>query len=147
MLNINADFAKNLLTGSSNKRDLTRTFAHEMVHCLQLNRYGIRKFNPVKHPPLWKLEGYPEYIAYTDENQAPGYQFTRTVDRLRKLEQEKARRVEMQPGHFDPIIYFKGRVLVEYLMDIKGLSYDEVLNENIRASEVYDELLTWRKAH
>ena len=41
LLNTKADFGKNLLAGPANKRDLTRTIAHEMVHCFQLHRYGI----------------------------------------------------------------------------------------------------------
>ena len=63
LLNTKTDFGKNLLVGPANKRDLTGTIAHEMIHCFQLHRYGIRKFNPVSPPPLWKLEAYPEYIA------------------------------------------------------------------------------------
>lgn len=43
--------------------NLTDLLAHEMIHCLQANKYGIIKFNPFKHPELWKLEGYPEYIS------------------------------------------------------------------------------------
>ena len=43
--------------------NLTYLLAHEMIHCLQYNKYGIMKFNPLRHPEMWKLEGYPEYIA------------------------------------------------------------------------------------
>jgi len=37
--------------------NLTYLLAHEMIHCLQANNYGIMKFNPFRHPELWKLEG------------------------------------------------------------------------------------------
>lgn len=143
LLNTKTDFGKNLLAGPANKRDLTRTIAHEMVHCFQLHRYGIRKFNPVSPPPLWKLEGYPEYIAYGDEIRAPGYSLVETVDRLQQSVESGTAWVEIKPGHSDPIVYLKGRVLMEYLMDVKGLTYDQVLDEKIREENVYRELLEW----
>jgi hypothetical protein len=49
--------------------NLTDLLAHEMTHCLQANKYGIIKFNPFKHPELWMLEGYPEYISRQRELQ------------------------------------------------------------------------------
>lgn len=143
MLNVHADFEKDLLTGPENKRELARTIAHEMVHCLQMNKYGIWKFNPANHPPLWKLEGYPEYIAYQDEINAPGYSFTETVRKLREFEERSMRWIEMKPGHSDPIIYFKGRIMVEYLMDVKGMTYDQILSEQVQDEEVRMELINW----
>jgi hypothetical protein len=35
--------------------------------------------------------------------------------------------VETAPGQSDPLIYFKGRVMVTYLMDLRGMSYDHEL--------------------
>lgn len=143
MLNIRADFENNLLSGPRNKRDLTRTIAHEMVHCLQMNRYGILKFNPFKHPPLWKQEGYPEYIAYQEEINSPAYSFTETVRVLKDYEKKRATWVELKPGHFDPMIYFKGRVMIEYLMNIKRMNYDQILRDEIQEENVYKELDDW----
>lgn len=104
------------------------------------------KFNPLSSPPLSKLEGYSEHIAYGDEIRAPGYSLFKTVDRLQELVENGAVWVEMEIGHSDPIIYLKGRVLIEYLMDVKGLTYDQVLDEKIREENVYHELLEWSDA-
>ncbi|QEH42872.1 hypothetical protein [Chitinophaga sp. XS-30] len=145
LLNIDADFGENLLTSPQNKRNLTRTIAHEMVHCLQVHRYGMGKFSPVNHPPLWKQEGYPEYIACQDDMRAPGYDFMKTVSRLYKLEESKTQWVESAPGHFDPITYFRGRVLIEYLMNVRGMRYDDILSDHVQEQEISAALKGWYK--
>jgi hypothetical protein len=142
LLNIKADFEQNLLIGPKNKRDLTLTIAHEMVHCLQMKKYGLLKFNPIHHPPLWKQEGYPEYIV----NRNDTANFVETVKMLRNYEVQKATWVELQPGHFDPIIYFKGRVMIKYLMDIKGMSYEQLLHDDVKEEVVDHEITEWYKA-
>lgn len=143
LLNIKADFEQNLLIGPKNKRDLTRTIAHEMVHCLQMKKYGLLQFNPINHPPLWKLEGYPEYVVNKPVINSPAYRFTETVKLLRDYEKKSATWVELQPGHFDPIVYFKGRVMIEYLMDIKGMSYDQILSDDVKEDIVNQEINQW----
>ena len=56
--------------------NLTELLAHEMTHCLQANKYGITKFNPLKHPEYWKLEGYPEYISRQKQLSSKDYSFS-----------------------------------------------------------------------
>lgn len=145
LLNISADFSQNLLIGPKNNRNLTLTIAHEMVHCLQINKFGALKFNPLHHPPIWKLEGYPEYVANRDEIKAPGYKFAETVKKLRAYEARKAEWVELQPGHFDPIVYFKGRVMMEYLINIKGMSYEQILSDELKEETVDQEINHWQE--
>ncbi|MEL6639479.1 MAG: hypothetical protein AAFR05_22225 [Bacteroidota bacterium] len=117
---------------------------HEMVHCLQENRYGKWRFNPFHHPPLWKLEGYPEYLSRQPQLRAPDYDLRAEVQRyLREKAKATDHWLPATDQHWVPEIYLKGRLLVEYLMDIKGWTYDDILAEEVREEEVYRELLDW----
>ena len=68
------------------KENLAEVIAHEMIHCLQANKYGILKFNPFKPPEFWKLEGYPEYISKQKKLSGKDYSLTNDIDRYVTLE-------------------------------------------------------------
>ncbi len=126
--------------------NLTDLLAHEMIHCLQANKYGIIKFNPYKHPELWKLEGYPEYISRKTELSRKDYSLTSEIDRYVNLE-SKATNIwilSKEGGCEVPNYYYKGRLMIEYLMDIKHLSYDKILNDTVSENTVYQEMIKWK---
>lgn len=137
------NFAYNEAYTARSRINLEELLIHEMVHVLQTNRYGMLRFNPWSHPPLWKLEGYPEYVARQDRRIA-GYKLSNEIGRYVTLRAESTDGwVEVVPGHFMPAVYYKGRLMVEYLMDIKGLSYDEILSSDDPEDEVFNEMLRW----
>jgi hypothetical protein len=127
LLNIPADFEQDLLIGPKTKRDLTSTIAHEAIHCLQFHKYGFRSI------PTWKKEGYPEYVARQGEGD-----FCTNVRRLSTLHDTW---MELKPGHFDQLVYFKGRLMIEYLIRCKGMTYDQILDDAIQEDEVYHEMM------
>lgn len=43
-----------------------------------------------------------------------------------------------------PNYYYKGRLMIEYLMDIKHLSYDKILNDTVSENTVYQEMIKWK---
>ncbi len=128
------------------EENLTCLLAHEMTHCLQLNKYGIMKFNPFKHPELWKLEGYPEYVARKTEMSNRGYNLTSEIDRYINLE-NKATDIWIsaidEDGCEVPNYYYKGMLMIEYLIDIKHLSYDKILNNTVSENTIYQEMIRW----
>jgi len=127
-------------------RSLTGTLAHEMTHCLQANKYGIIKFNPFKHPELWKLEGYPEYISRHTELSGKNYSLTSEINRYMNL-MSKATGIWIlseEGGCEVPNYYYKGRLMIEYLMDIRHLSYDNILNDTVSENTVYQEMIKWK---
>jgi hypothetical protein len=130
ILRVDVNFRDNLLLGPKNRRNLAKTVAHELVHCLQLNRYGVLKFNPLFPPETWILEGYPEYIANRDERISTGYRLTDSIKKLREFEQKGSEWIETEPGQFDPLNYFKSRIMIEYLIDIKHMTYAEIIKVN-----------------
>ena len=128
------------------EENLTCLLAHEMIHCLQANKYGIIKFNPFKHPELWKLEGYPEYIARTTELSGKGYSLTGEIDRYVNL-RSKATDIWVlseEGGCEVPAYYYKGRLMIEYLMGIKHLSYGKILNDTFSENTVYQQMIKWK---
>lgn len=140
ILNIHADFDQDLLSGTANKRNLTATIAHEMIHCLQVHKFGLLAFNPFHHPPLWKMEGYPEYVSRYNERKAPGYSLEASVKLAQSFVEQKKEWVELQPGYADPLVYFKGWIMIEYLIEVKGLTYEEILKDNVKEEDIWCEM-------
>ena len=124
---------------------LTYLIAHEMIHCLQGKKYGIMKFNPFRHPELWKLDGYPEYISRHTELSGKNYSLTSEIERYINLE-KKASDIwilEEKSGCEAPNYYYKGRLMIEYLMDIKNLSYDQILKDSVSEATIFEEMIKW----
>ena len=125
---------------------MTELVAHEMTHCLQANKYGIIKFNPFKHPELWKLEGYPEYISRKTQLSSKNYSLTSDIERYVDLV-SKATDIWIlseEGGCEVPNYYYKGRLMIEYLMDFKHLSYDKILNDTISENTFYQDMIKWK---
>jgi len=126
--------------------NLTYLLAHEMIHCLQAKKYGIMKFNPFRHPELWKLEGYPEYISRKAELSSKDYSLTSEIDRYINLKKNKATNIwtlAMEDSCEVPNYYYKGRLMMEYLMDIKHLSYDQILKDTVSENTIFMEIIKW----
>jgi hypothetical protein len=126
--------------------NLTYLIAHEMIHCLQAKKYGIMKFNPYRHPEFWKLEGYPEYVSRKTGLPGKDYSLTNEIERYVNLE-NKATDIWIlaEEGGCDvPGYYFKGRLMMEYLMDIKHLSYDQILKDTASESTIFKEMIRWK---
>lgn len=124
--------------------NLTELIAHEMLHCLQANKYGVWKFNPYKHPPFWKLEGYPEYISKQAKLSGKEYNLANEIDRYMALKSKiTGIWIADEGGCEAPDFYFKGRLMMEYLMDIKKMSYDQVLADTVSENTVYEEMIRW----
>jgi hypothetical protein len=128
--------------------NLTELLAHEMTHCLQANKYGITKFSPFKHPEFWKLEGYPEYISRQKQISRKDYNLSNDIDNYIKLKR-KAKDIwilEEEGGCEVPDYYYRGRLMIQYLMDIRHLSYTEILNDTTSENTVYQEMITWKES-
>ena len=105
---IPANFAANEAYTARSRINLEELLVHKMVHILQTNRYGMLRFNPWSHPPLWKLEGYPEYVARQDRRKG-GYKLPNEIGRFVMLRAKSSDGwVEVVPGHFIPAVYSKG---------------------------------------
>lgn len=139
-IDVEHDLIRNARSGAS----LTQILSHEMVHVLQANKYGLLQFSPIKHPPMWKLEGYPEYVSRRKLLKGDGYSLASEVYRYIGVERNSTDGfVEVVKGHFMPSVYYKGRLMVEYLMDVKGMTYDEILKDKRTERDIFDEICSW----
>jgi len=127
---------------------LVYLLTHEMVHNMQYHKYGIAKFNPLTPPSMWKLEGYPEYVARQPRLAEADYDLVREIDHY--LEQAKRNTdgwmTSEEGGCKAPLYYYKGRLMTEYLMDIKGWSYDRILKDTTTEDSIFEEMCQWRVA-
>ena len=138
------DIKNNRIHSGGNSIDLTAILAHEMVHILQAGKYGLLNFGLLKHPPMWKFEGYPEYVARRAYLNSETYDLRKEIQRFISADiPTKQESFEAVPGHFMPTYYFKGRIMVEYLMDQKGMSYDEILKDQRAEEAVFKEMVDW----
>jgi hypothetical protein len=107
---------------------------------------------------MWKAEGYPEYIAMSGSRLRPGYSLHASIERLLNADLSGLQdaRGEFLPMRYDCIgksylkdengnfwhtCYYLSRVLVEYLLDRKGLTFDELAQPSVNESETLRELL------
>jgi len=112
-------------------------FAHEMMHCLQAHKYGLVRFNPFTPPPMWKLEGYPEYIS---QPLAKREQEISLKEGILMWEQaKKGAWIQASDTHFVPPIYFKSWLMTRFLMEEKGWTYDQILEKGKEGS-VFEEM-------
>jgi hypothetical protein len=49
----------------------------------------------------------------------------------------------MEDGCEVPNYYYKGRLMMEYLMDIKHLSYDQILKDTVSENTIFMEIIKW----
>jgi hypothetical protein len=147
-IKVQVDIKRDLFFSTFHRKcqsSLTYLLAHEMIHCLQAHKYGIMKFNPIKHPEMWKLEGYPEYVARQPKLTDKSYSFANEIDRYIELESKSTDMWVLieERACEAPSYYYKGRLMVEYLMDIKHWSYDKILNDTTSTNSVYDDMINW----
>ncbi|MEO1434273.1 MAG: hypothetical protein AAFV80_01970, partial [Bacteroidota bacterium] len=67
------------VANGENNFELAYVLSHEMAHCLQAHQFGKQKFNPFNPPALWKLEGYPEYIARSPDREHADYHLAEAI--------------------------------------------------------------------
>jgi hypothetical protein len=147
VIKVNVDINKRLAYATFHKacqQDVAYVIAHEMIHCFQTHKYGIGKFNPFRHPEMWKLEGYPEYIAmqkYSDSADS----LKKDIAKFIELKREQTDIwIALEKGGCEaPEYYYKGRLLTEYLINIKHLTYDQVLEDKRSEKEIYNEMIAW----
>jgi len=122
------------------KYNLTELLAHEATHCLEFNRYGLlhsNVFGPKND--WWKWEGYPEYIARKGKANLKS-------NISHWLEVEKTDNngwIYFEDSMGVVISYYKAWLLVQYCMDVKKLTFDEILKDNKSENGVTDEMMAW----
>jgi len=141
--------------------NMTQVLTHEVVHTFMLARLGIQR---VARSPMWKQEGYADYVAASTTILAdPNYTIGASVERILNhdlswMQNETGGFTPMQRGcsQLDfieneqglgwPTCYYIARVLIEYLTDIKELSFDDLMSQSVTDTETLNELISAYRA-
>lgn len=127
------------------KYNLTWLLAHEFTHNLQYQAKRNYVIRSTMGSLNWKLEGHAEYIAR--EFKRDGMLATK-IDRLLVEEQKEFKGLpvfELEDGTQQILSYYKYALLIQYLMEEKGLDFDQICEYDKELDELFEEMLSWRK--
>jgi hypothetical protein len=135
-------------------QDMAYLLTHEVAHSLVFERLGLQRAAGL---PFWKAEGYPDYVASTTIRRAPGYSLRESVARLLRADLTPMLDAtgNLRPLHYDCIgksyitietgdywnsCYYLSRLLIEYQLDRKGLSFDALMERGVIEADTWREL-------
>ncbi|NNF35359.1 MAG: hypothetical protein HKN68_14710 [Saprospiraceae bacterium] len=141
---VNEDFINELGMKTQGKpKYLTRegsvvhVATHELMHAYINNAYGSFRARTL---PNWKIEGYCEYgvnqfVAPSDS----GYTIHERID------------IYLDDSMWNPTAkvhrpHYIWGLMMEYLINVKGLSFEQVMDNSILKENVYQEMMNWRKS-
>ena len=114
--------------------DIAHIVVHEIAHGYLADRIGRSAW---KRLPLWKQEGYPEYVANIAEIRATDR--AALVDRIDVLNDEDIWRSRRSHAR----VHYEAELLWEYLLEVKGYSIMEIVADSVTREDVHRELLVW----
>ena len=126
------------------KYNLTWLLAHEFTHNLEYNSNPRYMFRRPQGSIDWKLEGYADYIARRFKNDG------KLRDKIEKYLIEENNIHNGLPASKDEVgsylIYsnYKYALIVQYLMEIKEMNFDQVCELDKNINEIYSAMLEWR---
>jgi len=121
--------------------NLTQLIAHEAVHCLQFNKYGLWKSRPIANIPNWKWEGYPEYISRQNIDQLS---LTLNINRLQGKESSDDHSwIDYEDGTGSSLMYFKYWLLVKYCIEVRQMSFDSLIKDSTDHDQLWKEMMNW----
>ena len=124
------------------KWNLIQLLAHEQTHCFQFNKFGLWKSNPIARYPAWKWEGYPEYVARRNADQI---NLAKNVERI--IETDKTDKEGWAVTFADNTVaskeYYHYWLLVQYCLDIKKMSYENLLKDTTSEQVVTEQMMKW----
>lgn len=118
--------------------DLVQIITHEGIHSQMYPDYSTFGF---MNTPSWINEGYCEYISYIPIRAKTDYQL---ADLALQLETNKDVWLKTPYGAMTPKFYAYSRLLMEYLIDIKGMNIKEIIqDESLDPELIYKEIQTY----
>jgi hypothetical protein len=141
---VNLDFIKEL-AGRTRGRpkyhtregSVVHVATHELMHQYLADAYGEFASRSL---PTWKIEGYIEYgvnqyVAPRDS----GYTIPRRIDIYSDDSQWNPTAKTHRPH------YIWG-LMMEYLINVKGMSFVKVMADSVNEDAVYQEMIAWRES-
>ena len=125
------------------KWNLTELIAHEAVHCYQFNKFGLLHSNPIANIPLWKWEGYPEYVARKSK-----CGLALNIAHLLSVEKtDNDDWIDFDDSTGTVLTYYRNWLLVQYCLDVKKMTYTQLLRDKTAEAELEQEMMNWYKTN
>lgn len=137
----NANWKENHVELNGYKWDLAQLLAHEMTHCMQFRHAGFWNSNPAANIPLWKWEGYAEYVSRQTAEQKD---LIKNLERLEKAD-SRSWDIRFDDGTMAPREYYEYWNLVQFCLDIKKMRYDVWMADTTAADLISSEMKDWYK--
>jgi hypothetical protein len=135
-------------------QDMVYLLTHEVTHSLVSERLGLQRAAGL---PLWKAEGYPDYVAATPIRRATNYSLRDSMTRLLRTDLTSMLDTagDLRPQHYDCIgrsyvsietgdywntCYYLSRLLIEFQLDRKGLSFERLMEPTVTDTDTWREL-------
>jgi hypothetical protein len=137
-----SNYGKNYTELNGFKWNFTQLLAHEMTHCLQFDHLGFWRSNPVAGIAEWKWEGYAEYISRKDQDQE---NLLKNIERLAEANKtaKDSWEINFADSTIAPRAYYNYWLLLQYCMDIKKMSYKQVLDDTTAEENVTQQMMSW----
>lgn len=135
------DFEDNYIRLNEHKWNLTEMLTHAEVHCMQFRKYGLWKSNPLGKHPEWKWEGYTEYMA----RQNPQFKNLQSgINILLQTETGNTTGWMTLPDSTETLVaFFKYRLLIQYSLEVKQMSFVQLLADDTPEETVKRQMLNW----
>ena len=131
---------------NSENFDLTWVLAHEFTHNLQYKANAKYVVKNTIGKINWKLEGHADYISRGFKNDG------QLIDKIDKylVEAQKEHNglpvFELKDGTKQILPYFKYALVVQYLMEQKGLNFYQICEIETSLNDLYMEMINWRNS-
>jgi hypothetical protein len=134
-----ANFKEDYLELNGYRWNLTQLLAHEMTHCLQFDKLGFWKSKPIANIPIWKWEGYAEYVSRQNNDQKD---LSKNIERLIATD-KNSWAINFSDNTSAPREYYDYWTLIQYCMDIKKMTYKQILADTTSEQTVRQEMMSW----
>lgn len=114
--------------------DIAHVIAHEVIHDLSQDVIGYLKYYRL---PMWKREGYAEYGAVIS---AIGDDAEAGLGRRIAFFMEDR---DWRQGHDFAREYYRAELMVEYLIDVEGYAFEDIMADEISFDIAYTRMMAW----
>ena len=135
----NTNFKDNYVELNGYKWNLAQLLAHEMTHCLQFDRLGFWKSKPIANIPNWKWEVYAEYISRQNADQKD---LSKNIERFITTGKNNWA-IKFADSTIAPREYYDYWTLIQYCVDIKKMTYNQILADTKSEQTVRQEMISW----
>ena len=139
VLHGSANFIDDYVELDGYKWNLTQLLAHEMTHCLQFDKLGLWKSKPIANITNWKWEGYAEYLS---RRKADQNDLSKNIERLIATGKNNWE-VKFSDSTIAPREYYEYWILIQYCMDIKKMTYKQILTDTTNEQIVRQDMMSW----